>query len=262
MNVGHRQQNKLSAIDNKPPQMNTQSDNIAELAAALAKAQAEMGSVHKDAANPYFRSSYSSLANVWETVKPSLTKNGLSIVQLPGSDERGYYVQTQLQHSSGQWIRSCTYMKPAKEDPQGIGSLISYARRYALMAMVMACPDDDDGEAAMGRPASKPATPPQPAKKAETAPKQEKPAVEAPSAKEEAKKFNGENHKALFEELIKADITPDEFLEAYKWHKHEKVPEKANDFFKMSDQTASNFLFDGIKKIKSDVAAYRAIGQP
>lgn len=246
--------------------MNTQSDNIGELAAALAKAQAEMGAVHKDQDNPYFRSKFAGLSTVWETVKPALTKNGLSIVQMPGSDERGYFVQTQLMHSSGQWVRSCTYMKPAKEDPQGIGSLISYARRYALMAMVMACPDDDDGEAAMGRPASKPATPPQPAKKVETAPKQGKPATEAPSAKEEAKadakRFNGENHKALFEELIKADITPDEFLETYKFLKHEKVPPSANDFFKMSDKTASNFLFDGIKKIKSDVIAYRAVGQP
>jgi hypothetical protein len=131
--------------------MNQQSESINELASALAKAQSEIGSVKKDAANPYFRSVYSTLANVWETVKPALTKQGLSVVQMPGSDERGYYVQTQLMHSSGQWIRSTTYMKPAKEDPQGIGSLISYARRYALQAMVMACPDDDDGEAAMGR---------------------------------------------------------------------------------------------------------------
>ncbi len=185
--------------------MNTQSDNIDALAAALAKAQSEMGSVHKDAANPYFRSAYSSLANVWETVKPSLTKNGLSIVQLPSSDERGYFVQTQLMHSSGQWIRSSTYMKPAKEDPQGIGSLISYARRYALMAMVMACPDDDDGEAAMGRNNNAPQKPvesPKPAVKVEPAKPVEKPATEAPKAKESASKFNGENHQALFQELI------------------------------------------------------------
>lgn len=246
--------------------MNTQSENIGELAAALAKAQAEVGTVHKDSANPYFKSSYASLAAVWEATRPILSKHGLSIVQLPSHDESGYYVETMLMHGSGQWIKSRTYMKPAKDDPQGIGSLISYARRYALQAVTMVCPDDDDGEAAMGRPASKPATPPQPAKKVETAPKQEKPAVEAPSAKEEAKtdakKFNGENHKALFEELIKADITPDEFLETYKFLKHEKVPPSANDFFKMSDKTASNFLFDGIKKIKSDVIAYRAVGQP
>jgi hypothetical protein len=137
--------------------MNQQSESINELASALAKAQSEIGSVKKDAANPYFRSVYSTLANVWETVKPALTKQGLSIVQMPGSDERGYYVQTQLMHGSGQWIRSTTYMKPAKEDPQGIGSLISYARRYALQAMVMACPDDDDGEMAMGRSSVAPA---------------------------------------------------------------------------------------------------------
>jgi hypothetical protein len=131
--------------------MNIQSDQINELASALAKAQAEIGSVQKDQDNPYFKSKFSSLSMVWETVKPSLTKHGISIVQMPGSDERGYFVQTQIMHSSGQWIRSTTYMKPSKEDPQGIGSLISYARRYALQAMVMACPDDDDGEMAMGR---------------------------------------------------------------------------------------------------------------
>ena len=135
---------------------NIQSDQINELASALAKAQAEIGSVQKDQDNPYFKSKFSSLSMVWETVKPSLTKHGISIVQMPGSDERGYFVQTQIMHSSGQWIRSTTYMKPSKEDPQGIGSLISYARRYALQAMVMACPDDDDGEMAMGRSTSVP----------------------------------------------------------------------------------------------------------
>lgn len=136
---------------------NIQSDQINELASALAKAQAEIGSVQKDQDNPYFKSKFSSLSMVWETVKPSLTKHGISIVQMPGSDERGYFVQTQIMHSSGQWIRSTTYMKPSKEDPQGIGSLISYARRYALQAMVMACPDDDDGEMAMGRSSVAPA---------------------------------------------------------------------------------------------------------
>lgn len=242
--------------------MNTQSENIDALASALAKAQSEMGSVHKDAANPYFRSAYSSLANVWETVKPSLTKNGLSIVQLPSSDERGYFVQTQLMHSSGQWIRSSTYMKPAKEDPQGIGSLISYARRYALMAMVMACPDDDDGEAAMGRSINttqKPVESPKPAVKVEPAKPVEKPATEAPKAKEVARKFNGENHQALFGELMKLGYTPDEFMSACHFLKDERVPPQAKDFYKMSDTTASEFLFDGIDAIKRNIVAYRAI---
>jgi hypothetical protein len=128
--------------------MNTQSENIGELAAALAKAQAEVGTVTKDSANPYFKSNYASLAAVWEATRPILSKHQLSVVQMPSHDEAGYYVETQLMHSSGQWIRSRTYMKPAKDDPQGIGSLISYARRYALQAVTMICPDDDDGEAA------------------------------------------------------------------------------------------------------------------
>jgi len=133
--------------------MNTQSENIAELAIALSKAQAENGTVHKDAKNPFFKSNYASLAQVWETVRPALTANGLSVVQLPSHDENGYYVESMLIHSSGQWIKCKTYMKPVKEDPQGIGSLISYARRYALQSLVMVCSDDldDDGEMAMGR---------------------------------------------------------------------------------------------------------------
>ena len=136
--------------------MNTQSENIADLAIALSKAQAENGTVHKDAKNPFYKTNYASLAQVWETVRPALTANGLSVVQLPSQDEKGYYVESMLIHSSGQWIKCRTYMKPVKEDPQGIGSLISYARRYALQSLVMVCPDDDDGEMAMGRSTSVP----------------------------------------------------------------------------------------------------------
>jgi hypothetical protein len=139
--------------------MNTQSDNIADLAIALSKAQAENGTVHKDAKNPFFKSNYASLAQVWETVRPALTANGLSVVQLPSQDATGYYVESMLIHSSGQWIKCRTYMKPVKDDPQGIGSLISYARRYALQSLVMVCSDDldDDGEMAMGRSSVAPA---------------------------------------------------------------------------------------------------------
>ncbi len=136
--------------------MNTQSENIADLAIALAKAQSENGTVHKDAKNPFYKTNYASLAQVWETVRPALTANGLSVVQLPSQDATGYYVESMLIHSSGQWIKCRTYMKPVKEDPQGIGSLISYARRYALQSLVMVCPDDDDGELAMGRSSSVP----------------------------------------------------------------------------------------------------------
>jgi len=243
--------------------MNTQSENIGDLAAALAKAQAEVGTVHKDSANPFFKSNYASLAAVWEATRPILSKHGLSVVQLPSHDESGYYVETMLMHGSGQWIKSRTYMKPAKDDPQGIGSLISYARRYALQAVTMVCPDDDDGEAAMGRnaPAQKPVESPKPVQKVEPAKPQEKKPTEAPKAKEVASKFNGENHQALFQELMKLGYTPEEFLEAHKWAKDERVPAKANDFFKMSDNTSSLFLFDGMDAIKKTIVAYKAIAE-
>jgi len=219
---------------------NTQSDNIADLAASLAKAQAEMGAVHKDQDNPYFRSKFAGLSTVWEAVKPALTKNGLSIVQMPGSDERGYFVQTQLLHSSGQWIRSTTYMKPAKEDPQGIGSLISYARRYALQAMVMACPDDDDGEAAMGRTAPKPAESPKATPKVDTPKAAPKRDTEPAKSEEPKQKFNGAKHQELFQELMKAGITQDDFMSALR-HAG-TIPENAKDFFLMKEATAQKFL--------------------
>jgi hypothetical protein len=200
-----------------------------------------MGAVHKDQDNPYFRSKFAGLSTVWEAVKPALTKNGLSIVQMPGSDERGYFVQTQLLHNSGQWIRSTTYMKPAKEDPQGIGSLISYARRYALQAMVMACPDDDDGEAAMGRNApQKPVEAPKPVAKVET-PKAKiaKPSEPAKQA-EEKSKFNGVFHQELFQKLMEAGLTQDDFMAALR-HAG-TVPVNATDFFLMKEATAQRFL--------------------
>jgi hypothetical protein len=234
--------------------MNTQSENIAELAVALAKAQTEIGSVHKDAANPFFKSSYATLANVWEAVRPVLSKNGLSVVQMPGSDERGYYVQTQLMHGSGQWIRSTTYMKPAKEDPQGIGSLISYARRYALQAMVMACPDDDDGEAAMGR-TSKPVESQKPVVKAKPAEAPARPVTEASSAKDT--RFDGKPSLLdLHTGLNAANLTPNDFISAMQHFK--QIPPTASDFFRMKEETAAKF-FGMLKDVISSTREWKAL---
>ena len=220
--------------------MNTQSENIGELASALSKAQGEVGTVTKDSANPFFKSHYASLAAVWEATRPILSKYQLSIVQMPSHDEAGYYVDTQLMHSSGQWIRSRTYMKPVKDDPQGIGSLISYARRYALQAVTMICPDDDDGEAAMGRTApQKPVEAPKPMPKVET-PKA-KAAKPAETAKTEEKpKFNGASHQELFQKLMEAGLTQDDFMSSLR-HAG-TIPPNATDFFLMKEATAQKFL--------------------
>jgi hypothetical protein len=161
--------------------MNTQSENIAELAAALAKAQTEMGGVHRDAANPYYKSSYCTLANVWETVKPALTKNGLSVVQAPMVTPDGTTLRTMLLHASGQWMASTYPISPTKNDMQGIGSATTYARRYSLMAMVGVAPEDDDGNAASGRgDAPKPQAPPPRIVKSEPAPKQDPHRIDVP----------------------------------------------------------------------------------
>lgn len=129
-----------------------QSESITELAAALAKAQAEIGAAKRDSENPHFKTRYADLASVWDAIRQPLTKNGLSVVQAPGTDDTGAVTMTTtMMHLSGQWMRSTVGCKPAKTDAQAVGSVITYLRRYALAAMVGVAPDDDDGEAAIGR---------------------------------------------------------------------------------------------------------------
>lgn len=135
-----------------------QSENINELATALSKAQSQMEGAKKDSANPFFKSKYADLASVWEACRLPLTDNGLSITQMSDvmSDFPDHVViYTQLNHSSGQWIRSKLAMKPVKNDPQAIGSCITYARRYSLAAIVGISPEDDDGNAASAKSSDK-----------------------------------------------------------------------------------------------------------
>lgn len=130
----------------------SQSEQINELASALCKAQAEMEAAKKDSINPFFKSKYADLASVWDACRVPLTRNGLAITQttLP-TDGKCVSVVTTLMHASGQWISGTLTMVPTKPDPQGIGSSLSYARRYALSAIVGVCPEDDDAEASVER---------------------------------------------------------------------------------------------------------------
>lgn len=128
------------------------SEQINELAAALSKAQAKIESATKSAKNPFYRSSYADLPACWDACRGPLTSNGLSVVQLMDTSENGIVLESVLLHSSGQWI-SCHYpVKPVKDDPQGLGSALTYSRRYSLMALVglVADNEDDDGNAASG----------------------------------------------------------------------------------------------------------------
>lgn len=128
------------------------SESIAALAAALAKAQAVIEGAIKDKANPAFRSRYADLAAVWDAIREPLTANGLSLVQMPDTGHLGEPVLvTRLLHSSGEWLEGMYPLNPVKQDPQGYGSAITYARRYAAMAVCGVAPEDDDGNAASGR---------------------------------------------------------------------------------------------------------------
>lgn len=130
-----------------------QSENINELAGALAKAQGEIRAAAKDSLNPHFKSKYADLASVWDACRAPLSKHGLAVIQTTDPTETGRVrVITTLAHSSGQWMRGTIEVSPQQATPQGMGSALTYARRYALAAMVGVAPDDDDdGNAASQR---------------------------------------------------------------------------------------------------------------
>jgi len=135
-----------------PPAVKAQlgvSDELGLLAGALAKAQAKFKPAAKETVNPHFKSKFADLAAVWEAIREPLSANGLSIVQLPTVDANKVTLTTLLLHASGQWIRSDLTMVAAQNTPQGIGSCITYARRYALSAVVGVVAElDDDGNGA------------------------------------------------------------------------------------------------------------------
>lgn len=126
------------------------SASIGKIAGALSKAQGKMRLAAKDSNNPFFGSKYADLGSVWEAAREALAENELAVVQVPEGDVNGVVLTTLLIHSSDQWMKSVLKIKPVKADPQGIGSAITYARRYALAAMVGIASDDDDGNAASG----------------------------------------------------------------------------------------------------------------
>jgi hypothetical protein len=129
-----------------------QSENINELAAALAKAQGEMQAAIKDCINPFFKSKYADLGSVWDAARPVLCKNGLCIMQTTEMLGEKIVMVTMLAHTSGQWVKSYLPLNPSKNDSQGVGAAITYLRRYSLSALVgVVCDDDDDGETASGR---------------------------------------------------------------------------------------------------------------
>ena len=134
------------------------SEQINELAGALAKAQGQLATAKKNAKNPFLKNDYADLTAVWDAARGPLAANGLSVVQPADIDEHGNVtVTTVLAHSSGQWMTSALSMAPDAEKglsmAQVAGKIISYLRRYGLMSLVgiTAEGEDDDGNDAQGK---------------------------------------------------------------------------------------------------------------
>jgi len=129
------------------------SESIAELAAALSAAQGELKNPTFDSQNPHFRSKYASLAAVRDAVIPILSRHGLSLSQLPICEDGRAGCETVLMHSSGEYMSTTLLLPVDKATAHGVGSALTYARRYALMAIAgVVGDDDDDGNAAVGKP--------------------------------------------------------------------------------------------------------------
>jgi hypothetical protein len=132
--------------------MITTSETLGEIAPAWSKASADIGGAKKDAKNPHFKSTYTTLASVIDAAREALKANDLFVVQSPGAIVDGaIQMRTRILHKSGEWIETLCEVPLGKRDPQGVGSAQTYARRYALSAALNIPAVDDDGEAATER---------------------------------------------------------------------------------------------------------------
>lgn len=126
---------------------------VKTIAGALAKAQLSMTGAVKGSSNPHLRSKYADLGNVMDACLPALNENDIALLQPVGRDDGGDYVETMFVHSSGESLSCKVYLLIGKKDMQGLGSAITYARRYGLMSMAGIAPEDDDGHEAAKNPA-------------------------------------------------------------------------------------------------------------
>jgi len=125
---------------------------IGTLIAALCEASKDFPEITKDTENPYFKSQYADLATLIKATRPHLAKNGLSVLQLPQTRGAIVILTTLLAHTSGEWLSNELEMPISKIDAQGVGSGITYARRYSYQSILnIAGEEDDDGNAAVGK---------------------------------------------------------------------------------------------------------------
>jgi hypothetical protein len=123
-----------------------------EIAQAFVKAKREFGPALKTSVNPHLKSKYADLGACLEAVEDALLNNGIALMQETSEDATGVTVETVFLHESGEILRCGKLHVPAaKQDPQGYGSALTYARRYSLMTACGIAQEDDDGHAAIKR---------------------------------------------------------------------------------------------------------------
>lgn len=135
--------------------MELQSGAINELATALVAVQAEIRDAEKNSLNPHFKSQYANLESVIAATREPFAKHGLVVVQQSSIEDQKPVLVTTLIHTSGQWMRSVMPIMNERNTAQGLGSGLSYARRYSLSAIAGISQTDDDGETASAKGAGK-----------------------------------------------------------------------------------------------------------
>lgn len=126
---------------------------MTKIAAALVKAQSQIGNAKKTEDNSQFGSKYADLSSVWDACREPLRANAISVVQGGELLNGEWVLKTTLLHESGESLVGYVPLLNKKGDMQGLGSAMTYARRYGLAAIVGVCPEDDDGNAASEKPA-------------------------------------------------------------------------------------------------------------
>lgn len=123
------------------------SETIGQIAKAMSQLQSEINNPANTALNPFYKSKYAPLPEVLNVARPILGKFGLAVIQNPYNDENFVYITTLVIHESGEWLETNPLqLKPEKNTPQGVGSAITYGRRYSLSAVLgLASEEDDDG---------------------------------------------------------------------------------------------------------------------
>ena len=207
-----------------------------EISAALVKAQKEFGPALKTSSNPHFRSKYADLSACVEAVIDGLNNNGIFLMQGSHLCEDGVIVETVFIHESGEQLSAGKlHVVASKQDAQGYGSALTYARRYALMAACGIAPEDDDGNAA--------SKPKQVEKTSEKPP--------APPPKLPAK-IEGEPGKWQITVKTKPDATPTDFINIVAEMSVVALEQAKSQADVMEIFKVNRSLFDKVKSIDAD----------